>query len=470
MKRFILVVSLLALVPIHAAADSGEAIFARLPELKLPELSPDIIAMGDQLTFFLADINLASNTNDNQSSSELAGAARNGGDDVYFNAGLKALFDSYREYSSYAYRLTGIAGFKTTVQDSNYDLQPSILLSPRFKYYFVQEPAFFLHGLLDLNYRTYKMKGIDAINTLGLRAGVGSGYGRVFDIGPRQRLIAMEKALLKARAIEDEIPSETGDKILLQLYMLRNELGYYKQLAYTLKQLAADGLLAEEVDFELAYKLLQILRDPSFNSRREGLQFWIDFAMYDEFLEEKVLSLGLVGYLEYAAPISEESQVEVNADLGTGFYNAEHWRLGLDVLSENYMHNSVSDPIGTFYYGGLLDLESVNGDAGKVGYLAAGLIGYANRFTRNLELGIDFLVGVGSACMALNPGDGVGSGPFGLPERWFERTMPTGSVDTRTLDPAQPGYYTQNSSDPGLVLLLRAGFNFGLGRGNFVIY
>jgi len=460
MRRILIPLAICLALVSPALADSGEALFARLPPVELPELDKEVIAFGEEATFILLGLTLAAETYDGRSASSLAGSSL-AGEDVYFDAGLALRYDRFLESENWAYRILGYGKFAVQATDDTYSIKPGAVLAPRFKFYFVPDPAVFAHIQIDVDYRTDKQKDIDAVSRLALRAGAGLGYGRVFDVGPRQRLVAVEKALRKAGVLDDEIPAETGDRILLHWFALRDAIGYYQHLGYMLKCLGGDGLLREEVDFALSYQLLQILRDPSYEDRRDGLELWLDFMFHDEVIDEQVANLGLLAYLELARPMEHDEQVTFTADFGMGLYNAKHWRLGLDVLYESYMHSEHGDPLGTLYVGGLVDLEAVNGDASKVGYLAGAVFGYANRFTRNLEFAVDLVAGLGSASMALQTDAGVGSGPWGAQERWFDTTMPGARVDPNV---------TSGESKVGFVMLLRAGFHYGWGRGSFVIY
>jgi hypothetical protein len=102
-------------------------------------------------------------------------------------------------------------------------------------------------------------------------AGVGGGYGRILNMGPRLRLNRIEAALQRRKMLGRRIQAQTADKIFRAFWKLRRRLGYYYHLVALVKILREAGVLLSEPDAGTSYALLQILMDGQLNWRPSGI-------------------------------------------------------------------------------------------------------------------------------------------------------------------------------------------------------
>jgi hypothetical protein len=98
----------------------------------------------------------------------------------------------------------------------------------------------------------------------------GVGYGRVLPVASRLRLARIEAVLEAAGLRARPLAADAAARIALAWYGLRGRLGYSAELAYTLRLLREAGVLLQEPDAQLVYRLLQILADPQLDDRYEG--------------------------------------------------------------------------------------------------------------------------------------------------------------------------------------------------------
>lgn len=114
-------------------------------------------------------------------------------------------------------------------------------------------------------------------NTIIHQTALGVGYGRVLNVSPSTRLHKIV-GYLQARGVLAAEPSrEVGDEILLSWYALRNEIGYFKHLAYAVKVLSDRGLLRRPLDLEETYAVLRIIEDGQLAVRDSG---WLAAAVF----------------------------------------------------------------------------------------------------------------------------------------------------------------------------------------------
>lgn len=107
--------------------------------------------------------------------------------------------------------------------------------------------------------------------TVDLGVALGGGYGRVLDHGPRMRVQQLASVLERRRALGRPIDDSLARKLQSTWWALRRDRTGYRQLTATVAILREAGVLLGEPDAGTTYELLEVMRDPSFAGRPDGL-------------------------------------------------------------------------------------------------------------------------------------------------------------------------------------------------------
>lgn len=155
------------------------------------------------------------------------------------------------------------------------DLDPS--LAVEWRRYPVRNREFFVfagENFRDvLNYRrSITDDRNDFVNSVFSETRVGAGWGRILEVGASTRLRKLIRHLEARGALAAPVPPEVGDEILAHWYALRDEVGTYPQLGWTVRILQRHGLLSRPLDLEETYAALSILQDAQLVSRTRGFR------------------------------------------------------------------------------------------------------------------------------------------------------------------------------------------------------
>jgi hypothetical protein len=175
-----------------------------------------------------------------------------------------------------------------------------------------------------------------------ISVGGGPAYGRMFDVGAKLRLRRLQIVMKKAGLLSGHIDRAVGDQLITAWYQLRNRVGSFWQLGYTLDILNRAGLLSakEGIDPATLYRVIRILDDPQLLNRREGMMFRLGYGYARNFVRNGS-----------------------DADLGFVYLTGEHaWQIGTTRALESSLR---------FYYEHITDphLYGLTGKAGFVQYL-----------------------------------------------------------------------------------------------------
>jgi hypothetical protein len=304
-----------------AGAAGNEAIYRNLPALELPEVEADVLAFGESLRLIAVFGEAGYRVVDGP------------GDvlDLNLDAGLAFSRRMERERWGYSFTAeldtsleTGLTAADKTVAWSA-RLQASVL---DLRYYLTEgrsagrrpwEQAFvFVQAAADpLGFGIEYQSRDDRTEQWGqARAvlGAGFGVGRLLDIGPRLRLLKLERMLLDHGLLAGPIPKAVGDRILLTWFALRDALGSQEQLFYTFKLLHQAGLLQGEPSLSATYDFLAIFDDPQIDGRLLGrdLRFGMH-AGYDHLRPAHSNHTSNLAFFEFAFSYTEIFQLGLDA-------------------------------------------------------------------------------------------------------------------------------------------------------------
>jgi hypothetical protein len=213
-------------------------------------------------------------------------------------------------------------------------------------------------------------------NRIFYQGAVGFGYGRVLNVSPSTRLHKIVKYLQKKGVMAGELPADVGDEILLSWYALRNEIGYFKHLAYAVKVMSDRGLLSRPLDLEETYAVLRIIEDGQLATRDQG---WLAAAVFSMQIlaqqqgasgketreyDDSWPSVFLVA--NWSRLIGEDDTFTVKSmlyfDLGVMDHPFPWAAFSLAPQYTRYLYNSTMDPVGSFNAGLSLVVAGAFGD------------------------------------------------------------------------------------------------------------
>lgn len=212
------------------------------------------------------------------------------------------------------------------------------------------------------------------INLSYTNAAFGVGLGRVLNVSPATRLRKIEKYLLERKYISRSIPTDVGNTILLHWYELRNEVGYYKHIAYSLKILQERGFLERSLDYRATYAIQQMIRDGQLNRRDEGwmaaaflnINPWVSVDRHTDVDHMEWLGTGII--YNYSRVLSEDNVFSVegtlHADPGVMDSPLSWLVFNTNPSYSYYFYNEYMDPLGSLRVGGWFQLGTAFDDWG----------------------------------------------------------------------------------------------------------
>jgi hypothetical protein len=231
--------------------------------------------------------------------------------------------------------------------------------------------------------------------TLGsmITVGGGPGYGRIFDVGPRLRLRRFTRVLRKAGLLAREtLPPDVARELLQLWYSLRNTIGSYAPLGYSLRTLSKANMLTRAPDPATIYRLVRILDDPQLFDRRSGMMFRLGYgyARHLVFDGDGSDFASLYGTAEMSLPLGTVRQL----DAALRFFwshvgDPMVYSFNLSGEYNWFLYNRAFDPLGAI--GASLDMGLSNqpgsgfGDGG-VAYQVLGGAAYTRFFDRGSRI------------------------------------------------------------------------------------
>ena len=183
-----------------------------------------------------------------------------------------------------------------------------------------------------------------------LSIGAGPGYGRVIDVGSKLRLARLLRVLRKVGLLnDDDIAPETARRLMQIWYSLRNVIGTYPQLGYTLQLLQEVNLISSAPPPAAVYRLVRILDDPQLLNRRQGFMFRAGYGFAHQLvLDADDRDLGFL----YA---TGEWHVQRGTTRAMGVEGQFFWdhltsggnlSLNLEAYYDWFLYNRAFDPLG----------------------------------------------------------------------------------------------------------------------------
>jgi hypothetical protein len=114
-------------------------------------------------------------------------------------------------------------------------------------------------------------------------AAIGGGWGRVLDRGTRMRVARIAAMLEAGRQLGQPIDDQVARRLQSAWWASRGALGSHRRLTETVAILRESGILLGEPDASTTYELLQILDDPAYDSRLDGVD--VHFAIAENYLQ-----------------------------------------------------------------------------------------------------------------------------------------------------------------------------------------
>jgi hypothetical protein len=206
---------------------------------------------------------------------------------------------------------------------------------------------------------------------LDAQIALGGGWGRVFEVGSRQRVARLAELLTRRRALGRPIDEGVARRLQSTWWALRGRLGGHRLLTATVAILRDAGVLLGEPDAGLAYELLQVLEDPAFDRRASG--FDVQLAFGEGFLSRSRAPDDLPGLDEgrleqllararYVQQLDLTSDVDVAGWARYRLFPPDGapapWALGGTARWRRFVYGEHLDPRGALDVGGQLALSS----------------------------------------------------------------------------------------------------------------
>ena len=380
------VLGLLLSAPAPASAQPASDDLDRLPRLDLPTLSDDTLAFGDAFSVGLSSLEFSVyNQMPSQSPQPQAIGSRGGiskvadQSTVFLNGDISLKYTRYKEKKRISYMLgTGLVVKPTLLHSTSanssggastaFALTTSPTVAGEVHFYPARGIDFMLlvGGIVsNIFLLTHQSKSsvdqTDTKNLLFISPSVGLGYGRVLNLGPAVRLRKIIRYLSDRGILSGPLPHEVGNKILLHWYALKNELGYYKHLAYTIKILKSSGLLKKPLTFENAYAVTQMIKDSQLDQRDSG---WLVAAVLniptDVLDDESTSWLGSFLAANFSRPLGEDQAFTLKGLLHFDFGvldSRNPWMiLSIKPQYSRYLYSDYLDPLGAFQVNATLKL------------------------------------------------------------------------------------------------------------------
>ncbi|MCE9574960.1 MAG: hypothetical protein K8W52_17555 [Deltaproteobacteria bacterium] len=303
--------------PAPAPVSGNAAIYAALPALELPTVDADTLAFGRTLEIVNISVDsTATGRGDDATDNEHASFSAAVASRYFQSLETRRLGWSVVATGADAFGRGPAAGGSLFTNDL------ALAGSPELRVYPVAGSQLFVFGAADLGVtisstkRTGDVSNSDSNAPGALGVAIGAGFGRVLAIDPVVRLRRFEQALQAHGLLSGPIPEATGSAIVRTWYALRNDVGTYRTLAYTMKHLSEASLLTGDPDLRATYEALEVLKDPFIVNRRNGwearggLGVVQPFVGYDQ-RDEPDVALALLASAQYERPLDTTRQLSL---------------------------------------------------------------------------------------------------------------------------------------------------------------
>ncbi len=373
--------------------------FGGLPALDL-HLAPDLIAKLDRWDFGVG----AADLRWEKAADTLSGGVM-----------LASRIRRQVERRALGYTLDGALGFGFRAMDpprseASWSLTHTLNFNPELRYYPFQRdlPLLFFqvsgglgYGLGVASHALGYDKRVSFAGTLSI--GGGPGYGRIYDIGARLRLRRLAAVLKRAGVLTGHIDKAVGDQLIAAWYQLRNRVGSFFQLGYTLDILHRGGLLTKEtLDPATTYRVIRVLDDPQLEDRPEGMMFRLGYGYGRTLVKDgEGVDLGFL-YItgEHAWQIGTTRALESSLK----FYyqmlgEPDTYGLTAQIAFSQYLYNTNLEALGALsatLSGGFNNQPGATFDSGGLGWQVMVGGAYTRMFTRATRVAATLQLGITS--------------------------------------------------------------------------
>lgn len=360
--------------------------FDELPKLDVPKLDVGTVARVTQLDLVVGAGQLAW---DGRTERTTAGF------------GLRTRYRRQLEQRKLGYSFNGAADLDFDLadlpgQDTTWNLGHRLQIDPEIRFYpfsrdvpllFGQISGGFGYGLDAAQIPATPESRVSFAGTVAI--GGGPGYGRVIDIGERLRLRRVARVLGSAGLLKGELDLDVGNKLIQTWYSLRNEIGSFHRLGYTLRVLDKAGLLkSPNLDPAVVYRLIRILDDPQLENRLSGMMFRAGYGYARSLLKDADDVTLAYAYATAEYHLQRGTTRAFEADLRF-FYNMwgtpDTFNVQGTASYAWYLYNRSFDPVGSLSLslrGGLNNQHGAAFDSGGLAYTLLAGAGYARYFSR----------------------------------------------------------------------------------------
>ncbi len=265
-----------------------------------------------------------------------------------------------------------------------------------------------------------------------VQLGLGGGYGRVLDVGTRLRLRQLEQRLRHDRALGRPIDDDVARKLQAAWWALRRDRTGFRQLAATVSILREAGVLLGEPLAATTYELLEVLRDPSFDGRADGLDVQLLFG--EGYLlreDEPAVPEGRIEMVllrgRYARNLGLASDVQAHLDGRYRILAPEDvpspWRISVGGGWRRFVHGDHGELLGGLDVGAELTASDDDVDATDLGTALAATVGWSatlNHASR-IRLGADVRIEASEVFLGASL-----TASYGWLDAGFARSVPAG--------------------------------------------
>ncbi|MBK7196693.1 MAG: HEAT repeat domain-containing protein [Myxococcales bacterium] len=224
-----------------------------------------------------------------------------------------------------------------------------------------------------------------------LGVAIGGGYGRVIDRGPRLRVRQLEALLEAGRALGRPIDDDLAAKLQSAWWDTRRDRTGFRQLAATVAILREAGVLLGEPDAATTFGLIEVLRDPSYDHRPDGID--VSLQIGEEYLlreDEPAVPEGRTELVLVTATAARQlglaseaiahvdARYRILADDGV----PAPWRVGADATWRHFVHAAHGELVGAFDVGARLAASDDDRDDTDLGVAIGGTAGWTWVFNR----------------------------------------------------------------------------------------
>jgi hypothetical protein len=239
-----------------------------------------------------------------------------------------------------------------------------------------------------------------------LQLGLGGGYGRVLDVGARLRVYQLESLLRRAGVLGRQIDDDVARRLQSAWWALRRDRIGYRRLAATIAVLREAGVLLAEPPSSTTYELVEVLRDPSFDDRADGLDVQLFFG--EGYLVREDVPPVPEGRLEmvflrgrYAHNLGLDSDVSAHLDGRYRILAPEGvpapWRLAVGGGWRRFVHADHGELLGGLDVGAEVALSDDDVEGRDLGLSLAAGVGWSATFNQasRIRVGADVKVDAG---------------------------------------------------------------------------